>query len=217
MSKQIPLDLRQDPDHRFETFIVSATNREAAERVKAWPSAGFPILLIVGEHGSGKTHLGTAWLKQTAQAKRANAHSDQNYKQYLDHHVWLDDADQCPEDVLFTLLNMALNGEVLSVLMTARFPAQAWNIDLPDLKSRLNNTPSVVIHPPDDDILEPVLRKLFEDKGRQVDRDLIDYLLKTQTRSIGDMRSVVDDLDLAAREAKKDLTKYFAARFLKQN
>ena len=67
----------------------------------------------------------------------------------------------------------------------------------------------------DDDILEPIVRKLFEDKGREVSQDLIAYLLQYQERSVAAQRSLTEELEIAAQRQKADLTKTFAAKYLK--
>ena len=86
---------------------------------------------------------------------------------------------------------------------------------MPDLRSRLSNTPTAIIEDHDDDILEPIVRKLFKDKGRDVSQDLIEYLLKYQERSIAAQRIIANELEIAAQRQKADLTKAFAAKYLK--
>jgi len=129
--------------------------------------------------------------------------------------VLIDDADGRDEIVLFTALNMALNGDIAGLLMTSTQIPIHWQIELPDLRSRLANAPVIRMDEPGDDLLEAILRQLFEAKGRQVSKDLIDYLLKYQDRSIKNLRKVVRRLDRAASENKADLTKRFAAAQLK--
>ena len=86
---------------------------------------------------------------------------------------------------------------------------------MPDLVSRLKNTPLITVEEPDDDILEPIIRRLFEDQGRVVSQDLIAYLLKYHERSVAAQREIVMALEAAAQGQKVDLTKAFAAKFLK--
>jgi len=94
-------------------------------------------------------------------------------------------------------------------------PHTDWSIQMPDLHSRLKNTPLTVIDEHDDDILEPIIRRLYEDKGRVVSQDLIAYLLKYEERSVAAQRVIGDELESEAQRQKADLTKAFAAKYLK--
>jgi len=125
-----------------------------------------------------------------------------------------DNADSAVESQLFAVMNMALNGDVPGLLITGAKLPKAWNVELPDLRSRLANVPIAALSDPDDATLEQILRKLFEDKGRAVSRDLVTYLLAYQDRAVTAMRGLIAELDVAASQNKSDLTKAFAARYL---
>ena len=175
---------------------MSECNADAVTAVRAWPDWPAPILLLIGPKGSGKTHIGQAWA--------AEAHGS-----------FVDDADQHDEAGLFAIMNAALNGDIKGLLLAARTAPTEWEIAMPDLRSRLINTPRAVLEEHDDNILEPVLRRLFEERGRQVSQGLIEYLLKYQTRTIAAQRDIAAELEVAAQAAKADLTKAFAAKYLK--
>ena len=215
MSVQIPLDLRPEPAFSFENFILSATNETAVAKLKTWPSGGFPVLLLSAPAGCGKTHLGHAWLSRRAASGQFKP-GKSSLHSFLDRHVWLDDADEQEEAVLFSLINMALNGECLSLLLTAAKRPEEWPVELPDLRSRVSNIPEISVAPHDDQILEPVLRKIFDDMGRGVDAGLISYILNHCDRSIPALSGLAEKLDRAAREQKRDLTRAFTSSYLKR-
>jgi len=152
--------------------------------------------MLIGPKGTGKSHIGRAWAAETGG-------------------TFIDDANMQDEAKLFAIMNDALNGKITGLLLAARRVPAEWHITLPDLRSRLVNTPLAVLEEHDDDILEPVLRRVFEEKGRQVSHDLIEYLLKYQKRTIAAQRDIAAELELAAQAAKVDLTKSFAAKYLK--
>lgn len=194
---QIPFDLSPKPSRSFENFLISESNAAAVKAVKAWPEWPSPILLLIGPQGCGKSHLGQAWATKTGG-------------------MFVDDASASEEGVLFANMNQALNGEIPGLLLADRSTPQDWDIKMPDLRSRLSNTPVAVMDEHDDDILEPIVRKLYQDKGREVSQDLIAYLLKYQERSVAAQRIIAAELETAAQRQKADLTKAFAAKYLKE-
>ncbi len=206
---QTALDLVPQPDMRFSRFQRADCNKQALDRVRAFPDWVSPILMIYGPQGAGKTHLGRAFIAE---------HNGALFKGDIDVHgqlIFVDDAQTVAEDQLFALMNLALNGHTPGLLLAGFAPPPQWDVAMPDLRSRLKNTPAVALLDPDDDLLEPIIRKLFEDRGRFVSRDLVVYLMKHCDRSINAMRGLVMQLDAAALSQKKDMTKSFAAAFLK--
>jgi len=194
---QIPFDLSPEPVHSFANFLIGESNAEAVKIVQAWPNWPSPILMLIGPQGCGKTHLGQAWSAKTGGS-------------------FIDDASAVKETTLFDIMNQALNGEISGLLLADRKASAEWSIQMPDLRSRLSNTSQVLLEEPDDDILEPIVRKLYEDKGRDVSQGLIEYLLKYQERSIAAQRFIAAELETAAQRQKADLTKAFAAKYLKE-
>jgi chromosomal replication initiation ATPase DnaA len=154
------------------------------------------VLLLQGPKGSGKTHLGQAW------------------KNHAKHGLFVDDADTMHAPDVFSAINSALSGETGPLLLSATLEPKAWPHTLPDLYSRMKNTAAATLGDPDDDLLEAVIRKLFEDCGRAVRQDLVQYLILRSPRSVPALRLCVRELDAAGRAEKADLTKTFAARFL---
>jgi len=211
--RQIPFDLSPGQSFDFSNFILGEANAAAYKIVSAWPDWPSKILCLIGPAGSGKTHLGHAWLTETGGIPAQTGSEFPG--SWRGKTVLIDDAESRDETILFTALNMALNGDVAGLMLTSHLIPAQWKVVLPDLRSRLVNAPVIDLKDPGDDLLESIIRQLFEAKGRIISKDLIDYLLKYQDRSIGNLRAVVDKLDLAASEMKSDLTKRFAAAQLK--
>lgn len=152
--------------------------------------------MLIGPKGSGKTHIGQAWSIETGS-------------------VFVDNANERNEAELFTTMNQALNGDIAGLLLASRIAPQKWSVQMPDLRSRLRNTPLATLEEHDDDVLEPIVRRLFEDKGRVVSQDLIAYLLKYHERSVAAQRDIAAELENEAQRQKADITKAFAAKYLK--
>ena len=197
-ARQIPLDLTPAPDFTFESFIEAPSNTGALNVVRAWPAWPAPAILLLGPEGTGKTHLGEAWLRGS-------------------HGVFLDDAHVLSDDALFGFLNRALRGEIPGLLLASRVAPTDWGVQLPDLRSRLGSTPTIQLSEPDDDSLRPITRALFERRGRVVPDDVLDYLLRHSDRSVPSLRRTICMIDEAASSAKADVTKAFAAKQLREN
>ncbi len=193
---QIPLDLTPAPDFTFENYIEAPSNSGALRVVRAWPAWPAAAMLLLGPEGTGKTHLGEAWLG-------------------VSHGVFLDDAHTLPDDALFGFINRALRGEIPGLLMASRVAPDDWGVQLPDLRSRLNSTPKIQLGEPDDESLRPITRALFERRGRVVPEDVVDYLLRHSDRSVPALRRTIAMIDEAASSAKADVTKAFAAKQLR--
>jgi chromosomal replication initiation ATPase DnaA len=110
-------------------------------------------------------------------------------------------------------MNMALNGQLLSLLMASQMPPTVWGVELPDLRSRLKNANHVTIEDHEDVLLEPIIRKLFEDQGRQVTKDIVTYIIKHCDRSVASLRGFINQLDAQARMTKSDVTRAYVAKF----
>ncbi len=193
VSGQIPFNLRPDPAYNFNNFVQTASNLEALKIVKAWPNWPTAVLLLLGPSGSGKTHLGQAWASQSNGA------------------IFIDDAERQDETWLFDQINQALNGQISGLMLAAR---DIFTPAMPDLRSRLNAMPKAVLKEQDDEALGPILRHLFAQTGREVSKDVVDYILKFSDRSVNALRALVSALDIEAGAAKTDVTKRFVSRYL---
>jgi len=195
--RQIPFDLAPEPDFTFETFIEAPSNTGAFNVVRAWPAWPAPAMMLLGPEGTGKTHLGEAWLKHS-------------------HGVFLDDAHVRTEDDLFAFINRALRGDISGLLLASRVPPNEWGVSLPDLRSRLSAMPVIQLHEADDDSLRPITSALFQRRGREVTTDVVDYLLKYTDRNVPALRATIRLIDETASSAKADVTKAFTAKVLRE-
>ncbi len=123
------------------------------------------------------------------------------------------DGDRAREEALFHLHNLAL-AEGHSLLMTAHLAPSRWGLILPDLKSRVEGTPSVIVESPDDDLLAAVLMKLFADRQLSPSPDTIPYLVRRIDRSFDMARQIVAALDDASLSQKRKITGRFAGEVL---
>jgi chromosomal replication initiation ATPase DnaA len=219
LGKQLAFNLPLRPALGRDDFLVAPSNAAAVALVDQWPRWPSHGAILLGPHGSGKSHLATVW-QQKAGAKlieSANVHRGDVPQLLSTGAVVIENlgSGRLEEDALFHLLNLAKAGGTF-VLFTSLMPAAALKLQLPDLVSRLGALPVAAIDPPDDALLRGVLVKHFTDRQIAVDEPLVTYLLTRMPRSMEMARQVVAAIDAAALEEKAEVTRAFASRVLGQ-
>ncbi len=119
------------------------------------------------------------------------------------------------ERALFHLLNLARE-EAAFVLITARQPPTAFEIELKDLRSRLRALPVVSVLPPDDQLFRALIVKLCADRQLAVDEAVVGYLANRIERSYATARDTVALLDREALRLGRPVTRAFAAEILRK-
>ena len=208
------LELARAASHAREDFIASASNSQAIAALDAWPDWPGGRLALIGAEGCGKTHLARAWAARVGATVLVGDEHD--LPALRGRPLLLEDADRRPADeTLFHLINMADAGA--SLLLTGRTAPRTWPTDLPDLRSRLNAMLTAAIGPPDDLVLEGVLRKLFRERNIKPADDVLLYLIRRIERSIPAARDVVARIDDLADGEKRDITRTLARRILEDD
>lgn len=217
-ARQLVFDLPHVPALDAEDFLVSTCNAEAMGLVASWPDWANNAGLIVGPPGSGKSHLLNVWRKRSDAALfRASKITQTTIANLPDGPIAIEDIDRerIDERALFHLLNLSRE-RGFDVLISSRTPPGAWDIALPDLRSRLRSLPVVEIKPPDDELLSAVMVKLFADRQLVAPPAVIEYLLSRMERSIAVAVELVAEMDRSALAEKRKITTRFASRFLPQ-
>ena len=195
MAQQLRLRLQRPSPATRDEFVVGASNAQAVAALDAWPNWPGGCLVLVGPEGVGKTHLARAWADAARAAVLSREAPDLGAAAGP---ALLEDVDQgAPDEALFHLINLAAR-DGGGLLMTARSRPTAWAADLPDLRSRLNALFVAEIGPPDDIVLEGVLRRFFRERSIRPPPEVYPYLLNRMPRSIPQAREVVRRMDEAA-------------------
>jgi chromosomal replication initiation ATPase DnaA len=212
MARQLRLSLGRNNLPSFEDFVRGPSNEAAAAAVESWPAWLGGCLALVGPKGSGKSHLARAWAGQ-ADALVLTAETP-DIEAAAGRPVLLEDADRgVPTESLFHLINLA-SRQGGGLLLTARTRPATWATALPDLRSRLNALPVVEIGPPDDQVLEGVLRRFFRDRNIRPPEAVYPYLLARMGRSIPDAAEIVRRLDEAGEDGFRPVTRVLARQIL---
>jgi chromosomal replication initiation ATPase DnaA len=193
--RQFPLELPHEARLGSEDFLVTPSNAAAHALVTAWPNWPDRILLLVGDEGSGRTHLAEIWRRQSG-AERALDAAEGERLARTGRPALLDDADRrdIDETALFHLLNTVRERSGALLLIARSAPTLLWPA-LPDLASRLRALPVARLEPPDEEMVRAVLVKLLDERQLRVDADVVEFVARRCDRSLGTVRRTVEALD----------------------
>lgn len=201
-----------------DNFLEGPANAAGLALVDSWPEWPNNIMLLVGPEGSGKSHLAAIWAEQagarstTTQALTAAAVPGALATGAL----VVEDlrSSDLDERALFHLMNLAREDEAF-VLVTAREPPSAFEIELPDLRSRLRAVPTVSLLAPDDQLFRALIVKFCADRQLDVDETVVSYLATRIERSYAAVRQAVELLDAEALRLGRPVTRALAAELLR--
>ncbi len=201
-----------------EDFLEGPGNAAALGLIDRWPDWPNRIVMLVGEPGSGKSHLASIWASSAgARSTSARTLTPDAVPGALATGALVIE-DVAPSDIderaLFHLLNLARQDEA-DVLMTARTPPAGWALQLPDLQSRLRAVPTVSLAAPDDGLLRALIVKLCLDRQLSVDDALVNYVASRIERSFAAARRAVELLDAEALRLRRPVTRALAAELFR--
>ena len=217
--RQLALRWSHSESYAREDFLPAPENRQALQRIEAWPNWPSPMQMLIGPKGSGKSHLASIWAR-AAQARTVSggALGGADLVALASAPALLiDDADAVGgrEAELFHLLNLIREHNV-SALLTASRPPDAWGLQTPDLLSRLRLAPIVELEAPEAELVRAVLFKLFSDRQLVVDSATVNFVAMRIERSLEAARAVVERLDREALARGKPVTRALAGEVLRE-
>lgn len=209
---QLVFDITPPPSFAAEDFVVGSCNAEARTLVEtlAWPT---PIGVVVGQAGSGKSHLahlfaerfeGALWFEGEA-LQPDNAQPV--IMDGLEHYVGGD------EDAIFHMLEAARAAQG-PVLVTSREAPENLVLERPDTISRLRAGARANLGTPDDALFLAIAVKLFADRQLLVDPAIADYLLQRMERSYANLSKLIALIDERSLAAGRSITKPLAREVL---
>jgi len=201
-----------------DNFLEGPANAAGLALVDSWPEWPNRIMLLVGPEGSGKSHLAAIWAEQAgARSTSAHALTPASVPAALaTGALVVEDLNpsEVDERALFHLMNLAREDQAF-VLITARVPPSAFQIELRDLRSRLRAVPTVSLLPPDDALFRALIVKFCADRQMAVDESVVSYLATRIERSYAAARRAVELLDGEALRLGRPVTRALAAELLR--
>ncbi len=217
---QIPLDFPLESALGREDLIESTANTLALSVIDAWPDWPGRILVVAGPVGSGKSHLAAVWAHNSKAEIHQASELTENAARLVNSvsqgaNLVLEDLGEGPIDQngLFHLVNAINQGKGFCLITTRQWPG-AWEIDLPDLKSRVRSFQITELKEPDDILLKQVMVKLFADRQLMVNDGVIEYCAVRMERSLQSAGHLVDVIDRISLAGKTPVTRAIASRAL---
>ena len=203
---QLLLNFKHKQNFNYNDFYVSKSNYYAFQLIEKWPKWEKNIVNIYGEKFSGKSHLVNIFLNKNKGIKVIEEEiNDEVFKKFkLFENIVIDDYNnKCDEKLMYSIFNLVDQDNKYLIINSVN-PINEINFKLNDLKSRSKNCLFAKIDNPDDDLMFAIILKSFSDRQIQVDKKLIDFIIKRIDRSYGkiaDFIYKVDELSLKKKKA----------------
>lgn len=180
----LPLDWPQAQDE--SRFILSDANRAAFDHFRSWSLWPVKATMLTGPRRSGRSLLARAFVGRVGGRL-------------------FDNAERHDEVELFHAWNAAQDSGHPIVIVVDEVPP-AWEVKLPDLRTRLAITPIARIEQPDDGLFRSLIRLLFADRGLHVPDDALRFISERVERSYWMAERVVEAIDRFAIAERARLT-----------
>ena len=167
----LPLDWPQSADDR--RFILSAANQEAFDHFRRWSMWPVKATILLGPRRSGRSLLARGFVARVGGRL-------------------FDDAERHDEEALFHAWNQAQETGRPLVMVTGD---DAWEVTLPDLRTRLAVTPVARILQPDDILFASLIELQFADRGLHIPRDALKFIAGRVHRDYLTAEQVVEAVD----------------------
>jgi hypothetical protein len=173
--EQIALPLDWPQSQGESRLIVSDANRAAFEHFRTWSLWPVKATLLTGPRRSGRSLLARNFVE------RVNGRL-------------IDQADRADEENLFHAWNAAQESGRPLVLIVDRTPPE-WEIELPDLRTRIAVTPVARVLEPDDRLFQALIELHFADRGLHVPREALRFMTERLHRDYWTVERAVEAVD----------------------
>ena len=202
-----------------QDFYVSSNNFSAYKLVESWPNWPGKWLNIFGTSGSGKTHLSVILEKKIKKIKLVEAININNQVieqlNLIDCLIIDNYYNNIDEELFYSILNQSKQLDNYIVVNSVQ-PIKELNLNLKDLKSRLNSFIYIGIDLPTDDLLQVIISKSFSDKQINLNPKISDYIIKNVDRSYEKMFKFLKDIDELSLSSGKSININLIKKVLKK-
>ena len=183
-----------------EDFITSSSNIEAFNSIHRSESWADKRLLLIGEEGSGKSHIARIFSHKT---NATFIKFPLDLTELSKGNLILEDIHNITDqDSLFHIINFCKNNQTNLLLTSTDLPG----FSLPDLQSRMNATAKVLIKPPDEILFRAILHKQFFQRQINLDQEILDYLSVRLARGYTAIKEFVALVDQYSLVSKRRVT-----------
>ena len=218
---QLPLRLVLSSGRRFENFEATSANAELLDAVRRVAARRTPErVLIVGDAGSGKSHLLEAacaaasaggdavafapmrdWRSQRIDAVRGLGRAEL---------VCIDDVDAIAgdrawEEALFALVEESASRSTRMLVSAVATPSNV-PFALADLRSRLSAATLYRLRELDDESRAKALRRHAGERGIEIPDEVVGYVLTRYRRDMTSLMALLDRLDHHSMASQRRLT-----------
>ena len=197
-------------------FFVSANNFEAYKLIESWPKWSSKQINIFGPSGCGKTHLVKILSKKlkllSINAKKFDEKIN-NVVEKFDCIVIENYNENINEKLLYSFINNVKQYNKVIVINSSK-SLKNFEINLVDLKSRLNSFLEIQIDLPTDDLLRVILTKNFSDKQITISKKNIEYILKNIDRSYEKIEMFSNSIDHTSLEKSQPVSLHLIKKTL---
>lgn len=181
---QIALPLTHSGSEGPDSIIIGESNRSVAEALAASQDWPFGTAILAGPPRSGRSLFARWFASHTGGGA-------------------IDDADTKDETEIFHAWNRARE-DGYPLLLTV--DAKGWEIELPDLRSRMGAALQLEIAPPDDDMAAQLMLSHAAQRGLALGEGAPAYLVPRMERSYAAIERIVAEIDRLSLERKVPAT-----------
>lgn len=160
---QLPLPLAHPDGAREDRFLIGEGNARAVQILERWAAWPVKAAIITGPRKSGRSLLARTM------ATRSGG-------------TMIDDADLQSETMLFHAWNEA-QASHRPLFLVAQDAPPVWQVQLPDLRSRLGASPVARIEQPDDVLATDLLHRFIDRHELVAHPDVVAWIMRRIERS----------------------------------
>jgi len=178
-------------------FFVSTNNFEAYRLIESWPKWPEKKINIFGPSGCGKTHLIKILSKKLKLLSvDANKFDEKTYKlvENFDCIVIENYIGNINENLLYSFINQIFHFNKILIINSFK-NVKNLEINLVDLKSRLESFLEIQINLPTDDLIRVIISKTFSDKQIDLSNKNLEFIIKNIERSYDKIFKFIKDID----------------------